>query len=126
MDKFLNVILMLLSLGLGIWVSYQRRTAPAKAERAFGELRIDNPDPRLCLRGATAKVIYDNVDFGGQLKFEAYQQAKSCIKPEHSWQEAVVRYLSSKQHLRSLKDVQRICRRLDPVPGKVAVARDHR
>ncbi len=52
-----------------------------------------------------------------KLKVEAYREANFGVKPEHSWQEAVVRYLSGKQHLRSFKDVQRICRRLDPYLG---------
>lgn len=38
-------------------------------------------------------------------------------RDQHGRQEAVVRYLSSTQHLRSFKDVQRICRRLDPYLG---------
>ena len=52
-----------------------------------------------------------------QLKVEAFREAKFGIKPTRSWQEAVVRYLSGKQQLRSFKDVQRICRRLDPYLG---------
>ncbi len=52
-----------------------------------------------------------------KLKVEAYQQANFGMKPQRSWQEAVVRYLSGKQHLRSFKDVRRICRRLDPYLG---------
>jgi integrase len=52
-----------------------------------------------------------------KLKVEAFRAAKFGVRPDHSWQEAVVRYLSGKQHLRSFKDVQRICRRLDPYLG---------
>ena len=52
-----------------------------------------------------------------KLKVEAHREANFGIKPQRSWQEAVVRYVSSKQHLRSFKDVRRICRRLDPYLG---------
>ena len=56
-----------------------------------------------------------------QLKVEAFREAKFGIKPTRSWQEAVVRYLSGKQQLRSFKDVQRICRRLDPYLGNLGL-----
>jgi integrase len=39
------------------------------------------------------------------------------VKPQRSWQEAVVRYLASKVNLRSFRDVQRICRMLHPYLG---------
>lgn len=54
-----------------------------------------------------------------QLKLETFRQVNFGIKPERSWQEAVVRYLSGKQHLRSFGDVRRICRRLDPYLGSL-------
>ena len=56
-----------------------------------------------------------------QLKVEAFREAKFGIKPTRTWQEAVVRYLSGKQQLRSFKDVQRICRRLDPYLGHLSL-----
>jgi integrase len=49
-----------------------------------------------------------------KLKLEAFREVKFGIKPQRSWQEAVVRYLAGKAHLRSFADVQRICRHLDP------------
>src|SRR5690349_24715489 len=54
-----------------------------------------------------------------KLKVEAFREANFGIKPQRSWQEAVVRYLSGKQHLRSFGDVRRICRRLDPYVGSL-------
>ena len=54
-----------------------------------------------------------------KLKVEAFREANFGIKPQRSWQEAVLRYLASKQHLRSIADVRRICRRLDPYLGKL-------
>jgi len=54
-----------------------------------------------------------------KLKVEAFRESNFGIKPQRSWQEAVVRYLSGKQHLRSIADVRRICRRLDPYLGEL-------
>jgi integrase len=52
-----------------------------------------------------------------QLKLAAYKEAHFGIKPKRSWQEAVVRYLALKANLRSIGDVRRICRNLDPYLG---------
>jgi integrase len=54
-----------------------------------------------------------------KLRVEAFRESNFGIKPQRSWQEAVVRYLSGKQHLRSIADVRRICRRLDPYLGEL-------
>src|SRR5450755_1447688 len=60
-----------------------------------------------------------------KLKVEVFRESNFGIKPQRSWQKAVVRYLSGKQHLRSIADVRRICRRLDPYLGELQL-RDHR
>lgn len=52
-----------------------------------------------------------------KLKLESYREAHLGIKPKRSWQEAVVRYLEGKATLRSIRDVKRICRNLDPYLG---------
>ncbi len=54
-----------------------------------------------------------------KLKLEAYRQCHFGLKPKRSWQEAVVRYLTLKASLRSFRDVQRICRMLDPYVGSL-------
>lgn len=54
-----------------------------------------------------------------KLKVEAYREVNFGIKPRRTWQEAVVRYLLGKQHLRSFGDVQRICRKLDRYLGQL-------
>ena len=54
-----------------------------------------------------------------KLKVEAFREVHLGIKPERSWKEAVVRYLASKQHLRSFADVQLICRKLDPYLAEI-------
>jgi integrase len=50
-------------------------------------------------------------------RHEAYQAAFFGVKQKRSWQEAVVRYLAVKANLRSIEDVRRICRNLDPYLG---------
>ncbi len=52
-----------------------------------------------------------------KLKLDAYRGHHFGIKPQRSWQQAVIRYLDLKRGLRSFKDVQRICRYLDPYLG---------
>ena len=54
-----------------------------------------------------------------KLKLDAYRGTHFGIKPQRSWQEAVVRYLELKARLRSFADVQRICRLLDPYLGRL-------
>lgn len=49
-----------------------------------------------------------------KIKLDAFRERHFGIKPKRSWQEAVVRYLTLKASLRSFRDVQRICRMLDP------------
>lgn len=44
---------------------------------------------------------------------DAYRAAHFGIKQPRSWSDAVVRYLTIKQHLRSFKDAHRISRSLD-------------
>lgn len=56
--------------------------------------------------------------FYAKLKLEAYRAQHFGIKPERTWCEAVVRYLAAKSHLRSIDDVRRICRMLDPYLGQ--------
>ena len=59
--------------------------------------------------------------FLAKLKSEAYEQGKLGLSAPRSWQEAVVRYLSVKANLRSIEDVRRICRKLDPYFGKLTL-----
>ena len=52
-----------------------------------------------------------------KLKLEVFREAHFGIKRTRSWQEAVVRYLTLKASLRSIEDVRRILRKLDPYLG---------
>jgi integrase len=56
-----------------------------------------------------------------KIKLEAFRDSHLGIKPKRSWQEAVIRYLSMKAALRSFRDVQRICRMLDPYLGSMTL-----
>ncbi len=56
-----------------------------------------------------------------KLRHEAFQAAFLGIKPKRMWQAAVVRYLAIKATLRSIEDVRRICRKLDPYLGKLTL-----
>lgn len=53
-----------------------------------------------------------------KLRHEAFREAHLGVKPKRSWQEAVVRYLEVKASLRSIRDLRRICRMLDPYLSK--------
>ncbi|HCY16210.1 MAG: integrase [Curvibacter sp. GWA2_64_110] len=57
-----------------------------------------------------------------KLKLDAYRETHFGIKPQRSWQEAVVRYLELKRGLRSFSDVQRICRHLDCYLGDMQLS----
>lgn len=52
-----------------------------------------------------------------KLKTEAFREEHLGIKPRQHWKEAVVRYLALKGNLRSIADVRRTFRKLDPYLG---------
>jgi hypothetical protein len=54
-----KVLIAVVGIAVALWV---RPRIAARAERAFSALSIDAQDPRLRLRGATAKVVLDRVD----------------------------------------------------------------
>src|SRR5258708_6274744 len=56
-----------------------------------------------------------------KLKSDAFRGAVFGALPKRTWQEAVVRYLSVKANLRSIEDVRRICRKLDPYFGTLTL-----
>jgi len=57
-----------------------------------------------------------------KLKLDAHRQTHLGIKPARLWCEAVVRYLEVKASLRSIRDIRRICRGLDPYLGKLSLS----
>ena len=67
------------------------------------------------LRGSTKTEDRQQAEaYLAKLRHEAFQSAFLGVKPKRTWQEAVVRYLAVKTNLRSIEDVRRICRMLDP------------
>lgn len=56
-----------------------------------------------------------------KIRLEAFREHHFGFKPQRSWQEAVVRYLTIKANLRSYRDVNRICRMLDPYLGSLTL-----
>lgn len=56
-----------------------------------------------------------------KLQHEAYQAGYLGIKPKRSWQEAVVRYLSLKAHLRDVEKQRRLCVKLDAYLGRLTL-----
>jgi len=55
--------------------------------------------------------------FLAKLKLDSYREIHFGIKPQRSWQEAVVRFLAIKATLRDVKGYQGICRRLHEYLG---------
>ena len=56
-----------------------------------------------------------------KLRSDSFKQSFFGVKRRHSWQEAVVRYLTIKANLRSIEDVRRICRKLDLYFGELTL-----
>ena len=75
------------------------------------------PNGKRLRQSAGTEVFEDAQALLAKLKLDAYRETHLGIKPKRSWQEAVVRYLSIKSSLKSFRDVQRICRMLDPYLG---------
>lgn len=54
-----------------------------------------------------------------KLKHDAFRDSHLGIKPQRTWQEAVIRYLSIKASLRDVEKQRRLCRKLDAYLGKL-------
>lgn len=55
--------------------------------------------------------------FLAKIRVDAFREVNFGIKPHRTWQEAVLRYLAGKQHLRSYKTYRDLCRALDEYLG---------
>lgn len=78
------------------------------------------PNGKRVRQSAGTDVKEDAEAYLAKLKLDAYRETHFGIKPQRSWQEAVVRYLELKRTtLKSFTDVQRICRFLDPYLGSM-------
>ena len=77
------------------------------------------PNGKRVRQSAGTEIKEDAAAYLAKLRLDAYRETHFGIKPNRSWQEAVVRYLELKRSLRSFSDVQRICRFLDPYLGSM-------
>lgn len=57
-----------------------------------------------------------------KIKLDSYREHHFGIKPQRSWQEAVVRFLAVKGTLRDIKGYKGICRRLDEYLGQLMLS----
>lgn len=62
---------------------------------------------------------YEAQAFLAKIKLDSYREHHFGIKPQRSWQDAVVRFLAVKATLRDVKGYQGICRRLDVYLGNL-------
>jgi hypothetical protein len=79
------------------------------------------PNGKRIRQSAGTEIRTDAEALLAKIRLEAFREHHFGIKPQRTWQEAVVRYLAIKVNLRSFNDVQRICRKLDPYLGHLAL-----
>jgi integrase len=90
---------------------YRRR------ESRFWWIDVALPDGRRLRQSTGTEKREEALALLAKLKVDSFRQAHFGIKPRRSWQEAVVRYLTLKQSLRSIDDVRRILAKLDSYFG---------
>ena len=88
-----------------------------RPDSRFYWINVTLPNGRRIRQSAGTESREEAEAYLAKLTLDAYREAHFGIKPERSWQDAVVRYLAMKGNLRSFSDVQRICRLLDPYLG---------
>ena len=77
------------------------------------------PNGKRVRQSAGTDVKEDAEAYLAKLKLDAYRETHFGIKPQRSWQEAVIRYLELKQGLKNFLGLKRICRLLDPYLGSM-------
>ena len=90
-----------------------------RGESRYWWIDVVLPDGRRLRQSAKTENPQQAVALVAKFTAEAFKESAFGIKQRRSWQEAVVRYLALKANLRSIEDVQRICRKLDPVLGNL-------
>lgn len=93
-----------------------------RPDSSFWWINATLPNGKRVRQSAGTEDRQDAEAYLAKLKLDAYREVHFGIKPERSWQEAVVRYLELKRTLRSFSDVQRICRLLDPYLGTLTLS----
>ena len=79
------------------------------------------PDGRRIRQSSGTEIFEEARALLAKLTLDAHRAAHFGIKPRRTWQEAVIRYLATKMTLRSYRDLQRICRMLDPYLGAMTL-----
>lgn len=77
------------------------------------------PNGKRVRQSAGTEIKADAEAYLAKLKLDAYRETYFGIKPQRSWQEAVIRYLDLKRGLKNFLGVQRICRHLDCYLGSL-------
>jgi len=92
-----------------------------RPDSRFYWINVTLPNGRRLRQSAGTASREEAEAYLAKITLDAYREAHFGIKPERTWQEAVVRYLAMKGNLRSFSDVQRICRLLDPYLGQLSL-----
>lgn len=90
-----------------------------RPDSGFWWINATLPNGKRVRQSAGTEVREDAEAYLAKLKLDAYRETHFGIKPQRSWQEAVVRYLELKRTLKSFSDVQRMLRLLDPYLGSM-------
>lgn len=94
---------------------YRRRNS------RFWWIKATLPNGQRVCRSAQTEDRSQAEAYLAKLRHEAFQEALLGTKAKRTWKEAVVRYLAVKATLRSIEDVRRICRFLDPYLGELTL-----
>jgi hypothetical protein len=71
------VVKILSGLVLGAVAMWARRRDSREAERAFSSLSVKSLDPRLCLEGATAKIVLNRVASDSRTPYSLFRICKN-------------------------------------------------
>ena len=88
-----------------------------RPDSGFWWINATLPNGKRVRQSAGTEIKGDAEAYLAKLKLDAYREAHFGIKPQRTWQEAVVRYLELKRTLKSFSDRQQICRALDRYLG---------
>lgn len=92
-----------------------------RPDSGFWWINATLPNGKRVRQSSGTEIRADAEAFLAKLKLDAYRETHFGIKPERTWQEAVIRYLELKRTLKSFSDVQRICRHLDCYLGAASL-----
>jgi integrase len=90
-----------------------------RPDSTFWWINATLPNGKRVRQSAGTEIKEDAEAYLAKLKLDSYRETYFGIKPQRSWQEAVVRYLELKRGLKNFLGVQRICRHLDRYLGNL-------